>query len=120
MTKWHQVFYDRKMPIHLKVKVHKTVVHPITLYRAECWQATTNQEETLHAMELQMLHYARPHPPRPRPLTLTLTLQDHGSGNNQGKDVQRMNLMVRPCPSKQSAYGGKDGPTAKSTRKAPS
>lgn len=44
------------MPIHLKAKVHKTVVHPIILYGAECWQATTNHEETLHAMELQMLH----------------------------------------------------------------
>lgn len=34
------LFYERHMPIHLKWKVYKTMVHSAALYNAECWSVT--------------------------------------------------------------------------------
>ncbi|XP_073698816.1 uncharacterized protein [Garra rufa] len=59
-AKWRQVtgvLCDRRMPIRLKAKVYKTIVHPVALYGAECWPATAKHERILHNMEMRMLRW---------------------------------------------------------------
>ncbi len=59
--KWRQVsgvLCDRRLPIHLKAKIYKTVVWPVTLYEAECWPASTKHQQALHSMEIRMLRWA--------------------------------------------------------------
>ncbi len=59
--KWCQisgVLCDRRLPIHLKAKIYKTVVRPVALYGAECWPASTKHQQALHSMEMRMLRWA--------------------------------------------------------------
>lgn len=59
--KWRQVtgvLCDQKMPMYLKSKVYKTVVHPVALYSSECWPATKKHEAALNAMEMRMLRWS--------------------------------------------------------------
>lgn len=85
--KWRQVtgvLCDRRMPTHLKAKVYKTVVHPVPLYGAECWPATTKHEQALHTMEMRMLRW-----------TLGLTRLDHVTN----EDVRKI-MGVAPIMEK--------------------
>ncbi|KAG8229471.1 hypothetical protein J437_LFUL017885 [Ladona fulva] len=45
------------MPIYLKTKVYKLIVHPVALYRPECWPTTTKQEQVLFTMEMKILRW---------------------------------------------------------------
>ena len=59
--KWRQVtgiLCDRKMPLHLKSKIYRTVVRPVALYGSECWPTTRTHEQMLHTMEMRMLRWS--------------------------------------------------------------
>jgi len=59
--KWREVtavLCDKRMPIRLKSLIYKTVVRPVALYGAECWQTTKTTDEKLHVMEMRMLRCA--------------------------------------------------------------
>uniref|UniRef100_A0A914WFV1 Polyprotein n=1 Tax=Plectus sambesii TaxID=2011161 RepID=A0A914WFV1_9BILA len=49
------VLCDRRMPLHLKAKIYKTVVQPVALYGSECLPVTSKHEQALHVMEMRML-----------------------------------------------------------------
>lgn len=56
--KWHQVtgvLCDRCMPLLLKSKTYRLVVHPVALYRSEYWPGTAKHEQALYMMEMRML-----------------------------------------------------------------
>jgi hypothetical protein len=58
--KWREitgVLCDKKMPLHLKSKVYRTVVRPVALYGAECWPTTKKDEARLSVMEMRMLRW---------------------------------------------------------------
>ncbi|VDO26973.1 unnamed protein product [Heligmosomoides polygyrus] len=51
------VLCDRKIPEHLKSRINKAVVRPLTMYGAECWPATKEVETRLSVMETKMLRW---------------------------------------------------------------
>jgi len=58
--KWRQttgVLCDKKVPVHLKAKIYKTVVRPAALYGTECWPTARKHEQSLHVMEMKMLRW---------------------------------------------------------------
>ncbi|KAL7837307.1 hypothetical protein SRHO_G00270180 [Serrasalmus rhombeus] len=58
--KWQQVtgvLFDNRMPIYLKAKIYKLVVHLVALYGSECWPATTKHEQAMNTMEMKMLRW---------------------------------------------------------------
>ena len=57
-TKWRElsgVFFDKKMPRKLKIKLYMTVIRPVMLYGAECWTVTGKEEQILETTEMRML-----------------------------------------------------------------
>ncbi|VDO94658.1 unnamed protein product [Heligmosomoides polygyrus] len=56
-SKWRSltgVLCDRKIPEHLKSKIYRAVVWPVTMYGAECWPAK-EVETRLSVMEAKVL-----------------------------------------------------------------
>ena len=51
------VLCDRRMPVKLKGKVHKTVIRSAMIYRAETWAATKRQEKRIEVTEMRMLRW---------------------------------------------------------------
>ena len=51
------VLCDRRMPVKLKGKVHKTVIRPAMLYGAETWATTKGQEKRIELTEMRMLRW---------------------------------------------------------------
>ena len=39
------VFFDKKMPRKLKIKLYMTVIRPVILNRAECWMLNVSKKE---------------------------------------------------------------------------
>ncbi|XP_061708627.1 uncharacterized protein LOC133518879 [Cydia pomonella] len=59
--KWKQltgVMCDKRMPIQLKGKLHKTAIRPAILYGTECWASTQQHLSKLHATEMRMLRWS--------------------------------------------------------------
>ena len=53
------VIYDKKVPMKLKSKLHKTVVRPAMVYGSECWALRKQEEQRLHATEMKMLRWSQ-------------------------------------------------------------
>ena len=51
------VLCDRKMPMKLKSKIHKTMVRPAMIYGAETWSTTRREEQRLDVNEMRMLRW---------------------------------------------------------------
>ena len=57
-TKWRElsgIFFDKKMPRKLKIKLYMTVIRPVMLYGGECWTVTKKEEQILETTEMRML-----------------------------------------------------------------
>ena len=50
---------DKKVPIKLNDKVHKTVIKPTMTHRAECWAVRKKVENRLNVVEMRMLRWIR-------------------------------------------------------------
>ena len=60
--KWKEVsgvLCDRKMPVHLKDKVFKTIIRPAMTYGPVCWAVKKKDENKLNSAEMRMLGWAR-------------------------------------------------------------
>lgn len=60
--KWHQltgVLCDRRMPLKLKGKIHKSVIRPAMLFASECWTMFESFNKKLEATEMKMLRLAK-------------------------------------------------------------
>lgn len=60
--KWHQltgVLCDKRMPLHLKGRIHKSVIRPAMLFASECWTMFEQFNKKLEASEMKMLRLAR-------------------------------------------------------------
>lgn len=53
-----RVLCNRRMPDHLKVKIFKTIILPVALYRFKCWRTTKKHEQALSTKEMCMLHWS--------------------------------------------------------------
>ena len=51
------VLCDKKIPIKLKSKIHKTIIRPAMIYGAETWSTTKEDEERLDVSEMRMLRW---------------------------------------------------------------
>ena len=55
-TKWRElsgVFFDKKMPRRLKIKLYLTVIRPVLLYGAECWTVTKKRNRFLRQLRCE-------------------------------------------------------------------
>ena len=51
------VLCDKKMPMKLKSKVHRTIVRPAMIYGSETWSTTKKEEKRLDVNEMRMLRW---------------------------------------------------------------
>ncbi|KAK6735912.1 hypothetical protein RB195_018895 [Necator americanus] len=51
------VLCNKEVPVRLKSKVYRTVVHPVALYGCRCWPTMKALERVLHAMEMRMMRW---------------------------------------------------------------